>query len=81
MRIINIDTKQEFDQIAAIRFYQDGCNVKGVIEVQGNQIPPDGMYSLPDHNDISIHVKNDPSSIHEWLEFDVVVPTTKPILP
>lgn len=81
MKIINQQTKAEFDNIGAISFKLDGVNIKGTIEVQGNRIPPDGVYSLPNLNDVLIHLKNDPPSINEWVEFDVVVPATKPIQP
>ena len=81
MKIINQQTKAEFDNIGAISFKMDGANIKGTIEVQENRIPPDGVYSLPDLNDVLIRVKNDPPSINEWVEFDVVVPAITPTQP
>jgi hypothetical protein len=50
MRIINQQTKAEFDKIAAISFKMDGVNIKGTIEVQGNQIPSAGLYMVPNLN-------------------------------
>jgi hypothetical protein len=76
MRIINQQTKADFANIAAISFKMDGVNIKGMIEVQKNETPPDGVYSVPDLNGALIHVKNTPPSINEWLEFDLVVPAT-----
>ncbi len=81
MRIINQQTKAEFDNIAAISFKMDGVYIKGTVEVQKDQIPPAGVYSVPDLNGVLINVRNTPPSINEWLEFDVVVPTTTPIQP
>ena len=81
MRIINQQTRTEFSNIAAISFKMDGVNIKGMIEVQEDEIPPDGIYSVSELNGVLIHVKNTPPSINEWVEFDLVVPITKAIQP
>jgi hypothetical protein len=79
MRIINQQTKSEFDNIAAISFKMDGVNITGVIEVQGNQIPTEGVYLMPDLNGVIIHLRNTQSSINKWVEFDVVTSAIMPI--
>jgi hypothetical protein len=75
MRIINQRTKAEFDKIAAISFKMDGCHIKGTIEVQGNEIPESGVYSVVELNRVLICIKTAISSEQEWLEFHLVEQT------